>query len=643
MLNNTNGWSGSAVVTNLAYIYDGANKGFPVVGTHTKVLDVAGGATNAIDGASSSVVWVDSIINAEAFWSEPGHPEVDTNANACVYVNANGNLVAGHTEYGSSNLIWSVFDAVAISSNDWNRVALQLDYRTHYYSILLNGVMLEHAVGRTTPNGSGAGGVWFPMIGTFPFVGIALEGDAFVDDLVVSEDAPYVSITVADAGAVAEGDRGTTFASFTISLSSTSSVPVRFDYATSDGTAVAGTDYIAKSGILVIPAGVLQAVVDVEIFGDTEEESDLDFFLEVSNLVNALIVDAHGSATIVDDDVVISADLVVTGTTSKITDGALSNPSGGVTNHFSASETVDWVVWNGASITPAERKNGGMAFTGFSSIQSWSIGTGNRIFTAWEDGTVVPAATNFSGLAMTDVGQDVPYTAVDFSIGLQPVTAGSYYRLKIYSTDKRNNSSVKYWDVDSRSHVVATSETDNDAADLRIHEIIISNVTANATLPLQLAGERTGSGFPVVLGGMELILVGSLLPPPEEGGYAGWTGDFLLSGTNALLIADPDGSGYNNLYEYAFGGNPTNADDNGADPTYGLNGDQIEYVYLRRNDTNLNYAVVVGTNLFSGSWSSNDVLEVGSATKDGNYDSVTNYIPTVGKTNGFIRVQVDVL
>ena len=644
VLNGTNGWSGGATVTNLIYSYNSTSNGYPVAGTHTNVLDVSGGATNLIDGAAASVVWVDSILNAENFWSGPGHPTVDTNANACVYVNTNGNLVAGHIQYGSSNLIWSVFDSFSVSSNDWNRLVLQLDYLNHYYSIMLNGVALEHANGRSESDGTGAGGLWFPMVGNFPFIGIALEGDAFADDLSVSEDAPYTSISVADAGSIAEGDSGTTLANFTIALSTNTAVPVTIDYATADGTATAGADYIAKSGSVTIAAGGSQAMVGVEVIGDTDEEADVDFSLNISNPVNGLIADSSGSATIADDDIVVSADLIVSGSTMKITDGAPGNASGGVTNFFSATETVDWVVWNSSSITPSESKNGGSAFTGFSSSQSWSLSTGNRIFTAWEDGTVIPAATNFNGLAMADVGQDVPYTALDFSVDLDAVTTGSYYKLRIYSTDKRGNSSVKYWDTDSSSYVAATLETDNDAADLRIHEIIISNVTANATLPLQIAGERTGSGYPVIMGGMELILVGSLAPPPPaESEYDGWTGLFNLSGTNALFTADADGSGFNNLYEYAFGGNPTNADDNGTDPTHALNGDQMEYVYLRRNDTNLLYAVQVGTNLVTGSWSTNGVVEVGFATVDANYDSVTNHIPTAARSNGFIRVRVDTL
>jgi hypothetical protein len=628
-IDGTNGWSGAGVVTNLAYTYDSVSNGYPIAGSHTNVLDFSDGITNQIDGAASSVVWIDAVMNAGNFWPGPDHPSVDTNANACIYVNTNGNLVAGHTQYGGSNLTWTVFDDVVISSNDWNRIALQLDYLTHYYSVMINGVV---------------GGAWFPMIGNFPFAAVALEGDAFIDDLVVSGDAPYASISVADAGSIAEGDSGTTLANFTISLSTNTSVPVMIDYATADGTATAGVDYIAKSGTATIPAGDSQAVIGVEVIGDTDTESDVDFTLNISNPLNTIITDDSGSATINDDDMVVAADLIVSGSTLKINDAAPNSASGwGVTNYFSATETIDWVVWNSSAVTPSERKSGGSSFTGFSSSQSWSSGSGNRIFIAWEDGTVLPAATNFNGLAMADVGVDVPYTAMDFSVDLDAVQEGGYYKLRIYSTDKRNDTSVKYWDADSGSYVIADSETDNDAGDLRIYEITISNVTANATLPLQIAGKRTGSGFPVVMGGMELVLVGSLLPPPEEGGYAGWTGDFNLSGTNALMTTDVDSSGYNNLYEYAFGGNPTNIDDNGTLPTHSLDGSDIEYIYLRRNDTNLAYSVVVGTNLVTGSWSTNGVLEVGSATFDADFDSVTNHVPTAGKTNGFIRLKVDAL
>lgn len=144
-----------------------------------------------------------------------------------------------------------------------------------------------------------------------------------------------------------------------------------------------------------------------------------------------------------------------------------------------------------------------------------------------------------------------------------------------------------------------------------------------------------------MLGAMELILIGDLAPPPDEGGYVGWSDGFNLIGSNGLMTADADGSGFNNLYEYAFGGNPTNPADNGQNPSHMLKSDQIEYTYLRRIDPELNYTVQVGTNLLSGAWSTNGVTEMGQDPVSAHYEMVTNLVETALRENGFIRVRVN--
>ena len=63
--------------------------------------------------------------------------------------------------------------------------------------------------------------------------------------------APSVSI---DDAAVSEGNEGATL-TFPVTLNAPSGADVAVDYATSDGTADAGTDYEATSGTLTIPAG----------------------------------------------------------------------------------------------------------------------------------------------------------------------------------------------------------------------------------------------------------------------------------------------------------------------------------------------------------------------------------------------------
>src|SRR5215208_1533240 len=62
------------------------------------------------------------------------------------------------------------------------------------------------------------------------------------------------SISVRDA-VVVEGNAGTTQATFVVALSGPSSQSVSFSFATSNGTATAGSDYIATSGASTFAPG----------------------------------------------------------------------------------------------------------------------------------------------------------------------------------------------------------------------------------------------------------------------------------------------------------------------------------------------------------------------------------------------------
>jgi hypothetical protein len=78
---------------------------------------------------------------------------------------------------------------------------------------------------------------------------------------------------------------------------------VTVNYATADGTAVAGTDYAATSGTLTFaPGGPLAQTVTVQVNGDTAIESNETLFLNLSGAVGAPIADAQGVGTIIDDD-----------------------------------------------------------------------------------------------------------------------------------------------------------------------------------------------------------------------------------------------------------------------------------------------------------------------------------------------------
>ena len=110
-------------------------------------------------------------------------------------------------------------------------------------------------------------------------------------------------IVVSDV-TVTEGDTGTGAANFTISLITASSSTVTVDYATSNGSATAPEDYTAQPATqLIFNPGETSKIATVMVNGDTLDEPDETFFINLSNAVNAAILDNQGQGTIIDNDV----------------------------------------------------------------------------------------------------------------------------------------------------------------------------------------------------------------------------------------------------------------------------------------------------------------------------------------------------
>jgi hypothetical protein len=101
----------------------------------------------------------------------------------------------------------------------------------------------------------------------------------------------------------AEGTGGTTQFSFTITLSSASTSSVSVAYSTADGTATAGSDFTATSGVLTFAPGETQKTVVVDVIGDTALEPNEAFFVNLGSPTNAVLGDAQGQGTIQDDEV----------------------------------------------------------------------------------------------------------------------------------------------------------------------------------------------------------------------------------------------------------------------------------------------------------------------------------------------------
>lgn len=120
---------------------------------------------------------------------------------------------------------------------------------------------------------------------------------------------------------VSEGDSGTTQAVLTVTLAPTSASTVTVDYATSNGTATAGSDYVAKSGTLQFDPGVSSQQLSITVNGDMVMEPDETLNVTLSGAVNGLIGDGVGMVTIQNDE-----PEPPTITSASTASGALNNP-----------------------------------------------------------------------------------------------------------------------------------------------------------------------------------------------------------------------------------------------------------------------------------------------------------------------------
>jgi hypothetical protein len=116
---------------------------------------------------------------------------------------------------------------------------------------------------------------------------------------------PPVLPTLAIASAaIMEGNTGRRQLAFTITLSAAATQPVTVRWATANGTALAGRDYLAGSGTATIAAGRRTATVNVWVLSDWVRETDERFFVGLSAAVNATLSTTAFRATglIVNDD-----------------------------------------------------------------------------------------------------------------------------------------------------------------------------------------------------------------------------------------------------------------------------------------------------------------------------------------------------
>ena len=157
------------------------------------------------------------------------------------------------------------------------------------------------------------------------------EGIETRTDIEVSES----DITVSFARTRYEVSEGDGVLDFVVQLSAAILQEVAVEYATVTGTATAGLDYTARTGILTFPAGTTEQTIRVPIIDDNVVEQEETFTVRLRKAFNATIEVGEATGVIADNDlqvvVNIAADLaaVAEGGTAAFTltrEGDLTTP-----------------------------------------------------------------------------------------------------------------------------------------------------------------------------------------------------------------------------------------------------------------------------------------------------------------------------
>ncbi len=226
------------------------------------------------------------------------------------------------------------------------------------------------------PGLNGGGSINF-NIGTLPggnTATIVISGTAGVVGLMTNR----VTISRADGGAIANSNatlvtsvilpllaindvsvtEDGSNAIFNVSLSPALAATASVNFAASNLTAFAGTNYVATNGTLMFAPGVTNQTITVRVIDDLTDDPDLTFAVNLSNPTNAVVSQPQGIGTIINVDPLpyfsVSDATVVTpnsGTTNAVFTFSLSQLSGySVSLYYSTGDGSAIGYSNGSDI-----------------------------------------------------------------------------------------------------------------------------------------------------------------------------------------------------------------------------------------------------------------------------------------------------
>ncbi|MFY0632048.1 MAG: gliding motility-associated C-terminal domain-containing protein, partial [Flavobacteriaceae bacterium] len=283
------------------------------------------------------------------------------------------------------------------------------------------------------------------------------SGDIDITDgatvTITNDDNSLISV---DDPIVSEGDSGTTTLTYTVTLDQSSPGTITVGYATSDGTATAGSDYTAASGTVTFNPGDTSKTVDIMISGEQMVEVDETITFTLSSPTGtAQISDGTATGTINNDD------------TTVVTIADVS------ANENSGAQTITATLSN-----PVQ---GGFAFDVFTTDGTATVADSDYSSTAGSTltfaGTVGETQTlNLQGLGDTKVEADETFTIAMQNVGFTSV----------------NTTNIDITDVATYTIL------NDDSATVTIANVAVNENDGTATVTLTLDNAVDG-GFDVAV------------------------------------------------------------------------------------------------------------------------------------------------